>query len=553
MKQNKTIQKIALFALSSALVGSFAVMPAMANNETVPGTGDVVIENIDSQSTGFIGYQIFQATKNEDGSLSNFDWVSNSVRDIVVNAIKAADASYSSDNAQDAAEYLSKAYNGTTDQTTILDADSLLTKIARALYASDIASTSIPAGTATTLAEGYWLAWSNKDDISTDEAGTSPIYLIAGGEEVTINEKTGIPTIEKLVLDDADGAEYGVVADAERGQKVSYQITGTMPENLTSFTSYYYQFIDDMPEGMDLDVDSVKVEVQEGTSTVDVTGAFTAAYDEASHDLTVTCDDVRAINAATITKDSKFVLSYQASLNDDCVVGADGNINSVKLQYSSNPADASEKTFTTIKSNYLYTYMLHIEKKDRDTNVALEGAKFTIQATTPDDAASTGLYVQADGTLGADAYEFTTDADGIIEIDGLDVGTYTVKETAAPDEYAYITQDTTVTIGATYDATGVLNAMTNVVADNADATAGIDTILDVDANGNKKNIVQGDENTGVDVTAAKANITIGNIQKINMPLSGQAGILTTILIGCGVIGGSAAVLVVAKKKKKTEA
>lgn len=553
MKQNKTIQKIALFALSSALVGSFAVMPAMANNETVPGTGDVVIENIDSQSTGFIGYQIFQATKNEDGSLSNFDWVSNSVRDIVVNAIKAADASYSSDNAQDAAEYLSKAYNGTTDQTTILDADSLLTKIARALYASDIASTSIPAGTATTLAEGYWLAWSNKDDISTDEAGTSPIYLIAGGEEVTINEKTGIPTIEKLVLNDADGAEYGVVADAERGQKVSYQITGTMPENLTSFTSYYYQFIDDMPEGMDLDVDSVKVEVQEGTSTVDVTSAFTAAYDEASHDLTVTCDDVRAINAATITKDSKFVLSYQASLNDDCVVGADGNINSVKLQYSSNPADASEKTFTTIKSNYLYTYMLHIEKKDRDTNVALEGAKFTIQATTPDDAASTGLYVQADGTLGADAYEFTTDADGIIEIDGLDIGTYTVKETAAPDEYAYITQDTTVTIGATYDATGVLNAMTNVVADNADATAGIDTILDVDANGNKKNIVQGDENTGVDVTAAKANITIGNIQKINMPLSGQAGILTTILIGCGVIGGSAAVLVVAKKKKKTEA
>ena len=553
MKQNKTIQKIALFALSSALVGSFAVMPAMANNQTTPGTGDVVIENIDSQSTGFIGYQIFQATKNEDGSLSNFDWVSNSVRDIVVNAIKAADASYSSDNAQDAAEYLSKAYNGTTDQTTILDADSLLTKIARALYASDIASTSIPAGTATTLAEGYWLAWSNKDDISTDEAGTSPIYLIAGGEEVTINEKTGIPTIEKLVLNDADNAEYGVVADAERGQKVSYQITGTMPENLTSFTSYYYQFIDDMPEGMDLDVDSVKVEVQEGTSTVDVTSAFTAAYDEASHDLTVTCDDVRAINAATITKDSKFVLSYQASLNDDCVVGADGNINSVKLQYSSNPADASEKTFTTIKSNYLYTYMLHIEKKDRDTNVALEGAKFTIQATTPDDAASTGLYVQADGTLGADAYEFTTDADGIIEIDGLDIGTYTVKETAAPDEYAYITQDTTVTIGATYDAIGVLNAMTNVVADNADATAGIDTILDVDANGNKKNIVQGDENTGVDVTAAKANITIGNVQKINMPLSGQAGILTTILIGCGVIGGSAAVLVVAKKKKKTEA
>ncbi len=552
MVKNKKIQKIALFALSSALIGSFAAMPAMANNPTTPGTGDVVIENIDSQSTGFIGYQIFQATKNEDGSLSNFDWVSNSVRDIVVNAIKAADASYTSDNAQDAAEYLSKAYNGTTDQTTILDADSLLTKIARALYASDITSTSIPAGTATTLAEGYWLAWSNKDDISTDEAGTSPIYLIAGGEEVTINEKTGIPTIEKLVLNDADGAEYGVVADAERGQKVSYQITGTMPENLTSFTSYYYQFIDDMPEGMDLDVDSVKVEVQEGTSTVDVTSAFTAAYDEASHDLTVTCDDVRAINATTVTKDSKFILSYQASLNDDCVVGADGNINSVKLQYSSNPADASEKTFTTIKSNYLYTYMLHIEKKDRDTNVALEGAKFTIQATTPDDAASTGLYVQADGTLGADAYEFTTDADGIIEIDGLDVGTYTVKETAAPDEYAYITQDTTVTIGATYDATGVLNAMTNVVADNADATAGIDTILDVDANGNKKNIVQGDENTGVDVTAAKANITIGNIQKINMPLSGQAGILTTILIGCGVIGGSAAVLAVAKKKKREE-
>lgn len=551
MVKNKKIQKIALCALSTALVGSFAAMPALANNPVTPGTGDVVIENIESQSTGFIGYQIFQATKNEDGSLSNFDWVSNEVRDIVVNAIKAVDATYASDNAQDAAEYLSKAYNGTTDQTTILDKDSLLTKIARAFYASGIASTSIPAGTATTLAEGYWLAWSNKDDISTDEAGTSPIYLISGGDEITITEKTGIPTIEKLILNDADDAEFGIVADAERGQKVSYQITGTMPENLTTFTSYFYQFVDDMPEGIDLDVDSVQVEVKNGELLIDVTDSFTPVYDETTHDLTVTCNDVRAIGDF-VTADSKFVLTYQASLNDDCVVGADGNINSVKLQYSSNPADASEKTFTTLKSNYLYTYKLHIEKKDRDTNVALEGAKFTIQATTPDDTASTDLYVQADGTLGETAYEFVTDENGFIDVDGLDVGTYTVKETAAPEGYAFITEDTTVTISATYAEDGTLNTMTNVVENNADATAGIDTILDEDANGNKKNIVQGDDGTSVDVATATANVTIGNIQKINMPLSGQAGILTTILVGCGIIGASGAVLVVTRKKKKAE-
>ena len=196
-------------------------------------------------------------------------------------------------------------------------------------------------------------------------------------------------------------------------------------------------------------------------------------------------------------------------------------------------------------TDYLYTFGLHLEKKDRDTNVSLAGAKFTIQATNADDTASNGLYVQRDGRLGTTPYEFVTDAHGEFDVTGLDAGTYTLHETKAPDMYQVVNEDTDFTIDAAYNADGTIKALSNTVSNNADAAAGIDTSND--------NCVNGDVNTAAVVRTCFVNVTVGNIEKVKMPLSGQKGMFLIMAAGIGIVGISAAGLILTGKKKKKSA
>ena len=521
--------------------------PAFANTEADYGTGAYEVDNVESQETTFNAYKIFDANVNEDGTLSNFAWPSTAVQNAVINAIKTFTGTYSSTNAQDAADYISSAYQNatgqlTTDNTTILANQELLNKIAAAV--NDTADkVSFSAGTEKTFSEGYWLIVTDGASVGTDEDGTSPIFAVVSGGKVTINEKTSIPTVDKLVKNDADGADWTYGAEGERGQSMQHKVTGTVACNIKTYGSYYYEFEDVMSAGIDYDPGSFKVTL-DGT---DVTASFTQDYKtnaDGTRTLSIKCSDILEISGVAVNGDSELVLTYTTKLNDNCVIGSAGNPNDVRIIYSSNP-NTTEKSSTHTVRDYLYTYRLHVEKKDRDTNVSLAGAKFTIKATSPDDTASKDLYVQADGRLGSTAYEFTTDEDGVFEVSGLDAGTYTVHETQAPDGYAFVNEDTLVTIAATYNEDGTVKTLGCTVSENADACAGTDSTDD--------NTVNGDEGTAAIVAQGLVNMTIGNIEKVRMPLSGQEGTTGLIIGGTLVVMMSAGGLVLASRKRKTSA
>ncbi len=225
------------------------------------------------------------------------------------------------------------------------------------------------------------------------------------------------------------------------------------------------------------------------------------------------------------------------------MIGAAGNPNEACIYYSSNP-NTREIGKTHSVKDYLYAFALHLEKKDRDTNVPLSGARFTIMASAPDDASSQGLFVQPDGRLGTDPYEFQTGEDGMIEVTGLDAGSYLLKEVQAPDMYQVKNADTIVTIQADYGEDGTLQTLTNVVSGNADAAAGIDNSND--------NLVNGDEGSAAIAARCLVNVTIGNIKKIQMPLSGESGLVLIIALGLGVTAISAAGIIFRGKKKESK-
>ncbi|MBR2841890.1 MAG: isopeptide-forming domain-containing fimbrial protein, partial [Lachnospiraceae bacterium] len=532
-KINRKILLVAIAAISGVMM-LCAPMAVMANSEVSYGEGNVQVETFDEQDTLSKAFCIFKAKKNEDGTLSDFAWPSDEMRNTVVGVIRQFTSSYSSLDAQDAADYISAAVRNAseesmTDQNTILQANDLLNKLAAAV--DDAAgSVAVSKGQSVTLPEGYWLLVTANDSIDMDESGTSPIFTIIGGGTVTITEKRSVPTIDKQILNDADDAAWQYGADAQRGQNIRHQITGTVAMNIQTYDLYYYGFEDVMGKGIDYNPGSYTVTLD----GEDVSSSFRETltkHADGTSKLDVVCEDLYAIPNVHPNADSKIILTYSVKLNDDCVIGAAGNPNEACIYYSSNPNTREIGKTHTVK-DYLYAFALHLEKKDRDTNVSLSGARFTIMASTPDDASSEGLFVQQDGRLGTAPYEFQTGKDGSFEVAGLDAGSYLLKEVQAPDMYQIKNEDTIVTIRADYGEDGLLRTLTNVVSGNTDAAAGIDSSNDY--------LVNGDADSAVIAARCLVNVTVGNIKKVQMPLSGESGLALIIALGLGITAISAA-------------
>lgn len=542
--KNKKMIRGIVAAVSGVILLFTPAMVTMANSEVTYGEGNIQVETWEDQDTTAKAFCIFKARKNEDGTMSDFAWPSNEMRNTVVGVIQQITPSYSSWNAQDAADYISHAVTNasgemTTDQSTILEANDFLNYVAAAV--DDVAgAVTVPYGQTVSLGEGYWLLVTAGSSIGEDESGTSPIFTIISGGLVTVSEKRSVPTIDKRVLNDANGADWQYGADIQLGQDIFHQITGTVAMNIMTYDLYAYGFEDVMSRGIDYNTGSYKVTLDGKDVSASFSEKLTRQEDGTSK-LEVFCNDLFAIPDAKPTADSQIILTYSVQLNDDCVIGAEGNPNDACIIYSSNP-NTREFSRTRQVRDYLYAFHLHLEKKDRDTNVPLAGAAFTIMADEPDDTASRGMYVQADGRLGTTPYEFTTADDGSIDISGLDAGSYILREVKAPEMYQVKNEETRVTILAAYQEDGTLQTLTNTVSGNADAAAGIDTSNDYTVNG--------DEETAALAAVCLVNVTVGNIKKIAMPLSGEAGLVLIIALGIGMMAISAAGIVFSLKKKE---
>ncbi len=463
MHMNKNIARLAVTAGLTAALSFGGVMAPVTMAFAAEGDNTITItQNANNGATKFKAYQIFKAdVLDKDGKkvVSNVSWASDQAEAAVLGVLKGESGSGISDasTAQEVADYLSKTIADTT-ATTVVEKDNLLNKIALAVEkAVPPTGEAFDAGAAFTATnKGYYLFMTDAASIGAKDnyadkkqTGTSPIFAVVGGSAVEVAEKTDIPTVEKKVMDDKSNSNWADKADSQMGQNVEYQLTGTVAKNVDTFDTYYYQFHDELSAGLTANQASVEVKVDGAKIDPD---KYAVSYDQENGNnlLTVTFDDLKS-SGATVTPNSKIVVTYTAKLDPakakKVVVGGEGNENTVKLIYSNNPGHdgKGESVPDTVRD---YTYALKLVKEDSaDSDVKLSGVKFTIQATGADEG--TGIqYVQEDGSFGDTAYEFTTDDKGEISVKGLDAGTYTVKETHTLDGYNTLS-DFTFTITAT--------------------------------------------------------------------------------------------------------
>ena len=178
-----------------------------------------------------------------------------------------------------------------------------------------------------------------------------------------------------------------------------------------------------------------------------------------------------------------------------------------------------------------YTYGLKINKVDLGTEAALDGAEFTLQATGADGGASKSLYVQKDGSLGSDPWNFVTANGGVIKVTGLDAGTYTVTEVSAPSGYAKVdpfTFEIKPSMNADDPGAGLTKLTGVLTTDQNDKV--IAGLTDGDSGDNKLTLKPDSEKTdGI------FNITVGDTKQVGLPLTGLNGVTFTWIAGGAVL------------------
>ena len=563
MSMSKNIARLAVTAgLTAALSFGGVMAPvtmAFAAEGAATANGSVTITNVKGNTTEFEGYQIFKADV-DGGKVSNIAWVNTEVQNAVEGVINAEDKSYTGTTAQDAADWITNEVKG-TDTTTCVAPGSAAYKIADAVDGLGTHATTNNK-TVSGLEHGYWLFVTKADTIGEGEAGTSPIFTVVGDTPVKVTEKTGIPTVEKKIVSDADNIECDA-ADSQIGQDVTYNLYGTVAENFDKYNTYYYQFSDQISKGLTLqgaakvylyaNKDAAKADLNHAKVT-DITNYFTPSTAKAAADgsktTTWTCNNLKDVEG--VTKDSCIVVSYTAQINDSAVVGLnnnkEGNPNTVTLYYSNNPmtTDHGQTVPDTVRD---YTYGLKINKVDLGTEKALENAQFTI--TTKGDESSTDVkYVKDDGTLSDTEVVLSTNRQGVITLTGLDAGVYTVTETSAPSGYTAVdpfTFEIKPTMTADDPGAGLtgLAGTLDPKGQNDKIIAGLNDKSDGKVGDNKLDFKDG---TLINTDDGTFNITVGDTKQVGLPLTGLNGVTFTWIAGGAVLCIGVAHLIRSRKQ-----
>ena len=263
-------------------------------------------------------------------------------------------------------------------------------------------------------------------------------------KEVTIKEKNGVPTVTKEV-EYASGS-WGQGNDGNVGDTVNFQTTIYVTDgNPTNYVLH-----DKMSTGLTFKEDSIAVKVNDTTPITNYTVKYTN---------TDKCTFEISFPNGTLHTNDKVVVTYSATINSNAVVGTAGNDNETWLKYGDNGEITHGRTKT-------YTWKFNIFKYFTDSNNDmryLANVEFVLYRKNADDKAEYAKFDSNNKLSGwteaeSEAGKLKTNAISIVGVEGLDKGTYFLKEITTPDGFNGLTSDVEVQIdsscntlnGATY-------------------------------------------------------------------------------------------------------
>lgn len=504
----KLTKKILAILLAVVVVLSMTVT-AFAAEETYSIT---INNNVDNHT--YEAYQIFSGDLH-DGVLSNIVWgtgVTEAGKTVLGNANTKAE-SLTDENATDFAKEVS-AY--------LTDVCASTSTMADGVY--------VISG----LSAGYYLVKDRDNSLTgADDSYTS--YIIKVVNNVPVTPKSDKPVSQKKVKDINDSTEttksdWQDSADHDIGDKVDFQLKGTVASNYDSYETYYYAFHDKECDGLTFDPSSVKVYV-DGT-------LITSNYEVVTEGLTDDCSfevifsDLKKISE--VKADSVITVEYQSELNDNAVLGSLGNPNESYLEYSNNPnssqsggsgeggegEDKPETGKTPWDKVIVFTYKTIVNKVDANSN-PLTGAEFTLEKYN----ATSEVWETVEVVLNDDGTVFT--------FNGIDDGNYRLTETKTPEGYNSI-DPIYFAVTAEHDVLSDDPALTSLEAvqtkaDGTNLTSGVVAVFSVNH------------------TLGSLSTDIVNNTGSTLPSTGGVGTIALYVLGAVLVLGAIIVLIVKKR------
>ena len=286
---------------------------------------------------------------------------------------------------------------------------------------------------------GYYLIIDVTADENLPENETKSAYILQVLEDVEIKSKHDTTPVTYKKIDDindstGEGAaiEWHDSADHDIGDEIDFQLNAVIPSTIGAFRAdnqaYPFTFHDVEESGLTFK-EIKEVYVVNGTGENAVKTPIDASkyslVKDVAHENEETCTfEVRFTDLTAIpeiTSGSVLVVEYKSVLNENAVIGEEGNVNKMRGEYK-NYNSPEGPHYTPWDSVIAFTYKVEINKVDEE-GAPLAGAEFTLEK-----------YYAATNEWKPIA-KVETEADTVFTFEGLDDGKYRLTETATPDGY----------------------------------------------------------------------------------------------------------------------
>lgn len=435
----KLIKKIA------AIMFAFVMVVSMSCNvkadEGTTATGTITINNAIPEQTYTI-YKILDlesySPKEENGKeTGNFAYKPSSEWESFINGKNVKDKYFTFEG-----EYVSWKENADPAEFAKLALDYAKTN-SKANQGSVTASSTPVRFTG--LGLGYYLVDSSVGTLCSLDT-TKPA--------ATIQEKNGVPSVDKIITSGGVVSADGKFNSASNGDKVYFKTTITTQPGAQNYVLH-----DKMTEGLTFDENSVNVSLHKKATSDEKTLTKTKDYSVDTTNLESTgpkctfhinftkelCDGLKADDTITVT--------YSATLNENAVIAGKGYENETWLKYGDSQ-NIQHKT-TTTKTFEMNVFKFHIDKNDLNTEKGLAHAVFTLSkksdGTEPIKLIdkSSNVYRVAKKGEADTVTTITSPESGKFKIQGLGAGTYYLTETKQPAGYNKLSGPVTVVIDET--------------------------------------------------------------------------------------------------------
>lgn len=365
--------------------------------------------------------------------------------------------------------------------------------------------------------------------------------------DLTITPKDEPVNVDKSIIEDGEKEN---VSTNNVGDTLTYQVDADIPHYDASTNTQMVKYIitDTLSKGLDFyiegdpenNIDIIVSNFSGETKTLkpgtlethqttigeepytyySVTdGDYAVSYDGKTMTLVFDYPDIMAYN--------NLQLNYQVKINEDAVIGVEGNPNQVDLEYTNN-----NKTWnTSVPEDETKSFVFGLKINKIDPNIkeedkqALQGAEFQLlRDGTP--IATYTFDENGDRVLNSNnGLTAVTNEDGIAYLLGIDEGTYTLKETKAPNGYILPEEGL------------------ELVITDADEEGNVDGNATYTLGGKELDVFEDIADGSV------ATATIENSKGFNLPRTGGAGTWMFAVGGILIMAGMATAFVKLRKKE----